>query len=108
MKNIDEWVARLAAGPRDNVADIAANAAVHKALINTNVLNLGQYRTQCVQLVTRLGYQYSQVLPRHHLRTGGGFWLGIIRETFSERVIVDVPGLIILDAAPTTTPATAA
>ena len=73
-ENIDEWVARLAAGSRDDPDDLEAHLAVFNALNNATLPHLEKYRPECIRLVAELSDQYMLhiLTPKQTLKN---FWL---------------------------------
>ena len=78
-ENIDEWVARLAAGTRDDPDDLEAHLAVCYALNNAAMPQLKKYRPECIELVAELSDQLTvQILTPRRPDARKSFWFGVV------------------------------
>ena len=78
--NIDEWVARLAAGSRDDPDDLEAHLAVCHALNNAAMPQLKKYRPECIKLVAELSDQLTMQILTTRLSNRKNFWFGVVTE----------------------------
>ena len=74
----DEWVARLAAGSRDDPAYPEAHWLVYNALNNAEMPEL--CRTGCVEVVTHLNDRYVQQLLTARDPERKNFWIKVVQE----------------------------
>ena len=78
-ENIDEWVARLAAGSRDDPDDLEAHLAVYNALNNAAMPHLEKYRAECIQLVAVLSDQYMLQFLTPKQSNRKNFWFKVVQ-----------------------------
>ena len=78
-ENIDEWVARLAAGARDDPDDLEAHLAVYNALNNAAMPHLEKYRPECIRLVAELSDQYMLQFLTPKQTNRKNFWFKVVQ-----------------------------
>ena len=78
-ENIDEWVARLAAGSRDDPDDLEAHLAVYNALNNAAMPHLEKYRQECIQLIAQLSDQYMLQFLTPKQSDRKNFWFKVVQ-----------------------------